>query len=267
MPFLADAHLFEEFRNVIMRPSSGGHFTHRSDPQAPGRQKSRRSAKGWQAVPRLPGDPWKPRPPHDVADDSILGPDRRKGFSVPLHEAACGCLQADVEPIPHLNGGFDLRIGVERRGCCIAWDQKTNGELVCLDLLLIVLSHRPALPQIGDGADHPVLKAQHMALQQEVPQLMGNAEPRCLRAAPAVDQDAAIPPGAIGQQHTLATIQRAFADVYNIEGPRYFRDRDRSIYPADQSMQRPHQSVRGVDIRKINPVQLQRGSSSDAVPD
>ena len=106
-------------------------------------------------------------------------------------------------------------------------------------------------------AHEAAVLVQHVPLQQEVPELVGDAEPGASQTMPIIDEDLAVAPDPVGQEGTFAAVEALQAHLEDVEGPRDLDDRDRTGRAAQLQMKGTSQPDGIVDVGEIDPVKLQ----------
>ncbi|GHC60603.1 hypothetical protein GCM10007315_25590 [Gemmobacter tilapiae] len=96
-----------------------------------------------------------------------------------------------------------------------------------------------------------------MALQQKVPQFMGEAEPGGWHPPLGVDQDLALGAKAVGQQHAFKTVELFIAYVGDVEAAGDLINGDSALQWAHPAMNGLRQLVGLMDVGQINAIKLQ----------
>ncbi|WP_245298748.1 hypothetical protein [Pseudotabrizicola sediminis] len=97
-----------------------------------------------------------------------------------------------------------------------------------------------------------------MALQQEMSQLMGDAEPRGLRSAAGIDKYLARAPDPVGEQNALAAIQFFLADLGDPQLERNLVDWHSAAQRPDLPVDCLCQALRVMDVGEIEAVEVQK---------
>ncbi|MFN4155117.1 MAG: hypothetical protein ACK4HF_10705 [Paracoccaceae bacterium] len=97
-----------------------------------------------------------------------------------------------------------------------------------------------------------------MALQQEMSQLMGDAEARSLRSAAGIDKYLARTPDPVSEQNPLAAIKFLLADLGDPQPERNLVDWHSAAQRPDLPVDCFYQAMRVMDVGEIDAVEVQK---------
>lgn len=180
---------------------------------------------------------------------------------MPLNQDASSGLEADPKRGPHRQHAVNRGLGLEIRAKAVGRRKQARGKGIGLSFLSLVPRIAAPFAHVCLAAAESVRCREDVTLEQEVPQLVGDAEARPVSATPIIDQDAAGTPNRVGEKHAFAAIERGDLHLVDVERLRDLDDRDRPIEMPDLIMDRRRKPLRSVNIRKLDSIKVQVDAS------